>query len=112
MLLEVQLKLMQLRAGNALRLCWIFAMRQHAWDAEWAFNRASCDICAQQFFDLADAYLLVKQNESDPKEILERNLRNKPFFLVTPQEHFISPEVIEFVKRRIDQKDTKDTKKI
>jgi molybdopterin-guanine dinucleotide biosynthesis protein len=64
-------------------------------------------LSAQQFFDLADAYLLVKQNDSDPREIIERNLRNKPFFLVTPQEHFISQQVVEFVKSKIDHKDTK-----
>lgn len=63
---------------------------------------------SQQFFDLADAYLLVSEsNDLDPLNrmagakaaLLARELeRKKCCFTVSPQEYFISQSVIDFTR--------------
>ena len=62
---------------------------------------------AQQFFDLSDAYILVKKSGSDsafPADnvLLAREIKkNKPLFTVNEEDRFISQEVIEFVRSKL-----------
>jgi molybdopterin-guanine dinucleotide biosynthesis protein len=62
---------------------------------------------AQQFFDLSDAYILVKKSGADttlPADnvLLAREIeKNKPCFTVNEEERFISQEVIEFVRSKL-----------
>jgi len=62
---------------------------------------------AQQFFDLSDAYILVRkigQAEPAPGDnpLLVREIgKNKPCFIVNEADRFISQEVIEFVRSRL-----------
>ncbi|HMG34520.1 MAG TPA: hypothetical protein VKM94_11330 [Blastocatellia bacterium] len=65
---------------------------------------------AQQFFDLADAYLLVdhQQQESEPAILPHAVLlagqrrKDKPVFVVRPESEFMDSAVIEFVRTRIE----------
>jgi molybdopterin-guanine dinucleotide biosynthesis protein len=62
---------------------------------------------AQQFFDLSDAYILVRragQSKPNPADnaLLAREIeKNKPCFTVNEEERFISQEVIEFVRSKL-----------
>jgi len=64
-------------------------------------------VSAQQFFDLSDAYILVKKSGADsaiPADnvLLAREIeKNKPCFTVNEEERFISQEVIEFVRSKL-----------
>jgi molybdopterin-guanine dinucleotide biosynthesis protein len=65
-------------------------------------------VSAQQFFDLSDAYILVKKagHQHDPvpadNALLSREIKkNKPCFTVKEESRFISQEVIEFVRSRL-----------
>jgi hypothetical protein len=51
-------------------------------------------LSAQQFFDLADAYILINSLSRMIKE-------NKPQFIVTPEDRFINQQIIDFIKNRI-----------
>src|SRR5262249_47553219 len=65
---------------------------------------------AQQFFDLADAYILTARSDDALKNAqsawrrvsLEHEMRkNKPCFFVSPEERFINSSVIEFVLSKL-----------
>ncbi|HSE37423.1 MAG TPA: hypothetical protein VLG74_08990 [Blastocatellia bacterium] len=64
-------------------------------------------VSAQQFFDLSDAYILVKKSgQAHPapadNALLAREIeRNKPCFVVSEEDRFISQEVIEFVRSKL-----------
>jgi molybdopterin-guanine dinucleotide biosynthesis protein len=64
-------------------------------------------VSAQQFFDLSDAYILVKKaGQPDPtpadNALLAREIeKNKPCFIVSEEDSFISQEVIEFVRSKL-----------
>jgi hypothetical protein len=64
-------------------------------------------ISAQQFFDLSDAYILVrKTGQAHPtaadNALLAREIeKNKPCFTVNEADRFISQEVIEFVRSKL-----------
>jgi molybdopterin-guanine dinucleotide biosynthesis protein len=64
-------------------------------------------VSAQQFFDLSDAYILVrKAGQSRPgatdNALLAREIeKNKPCFTVNEADRFISQEVIEFVRSKL-----------
>jgi len=61
-------------------------------------------VSAQQFFDLSDAYILVRKIGQAPpapadNALLAREIeKNKPCFTVNEEDRFISQEVIEFVR--------------
>lgn len=67
---------------------------------------------AQQFFDLADAFVFVTHSQevlpSDLSQSTWDNVslrheikKNKPLFLVTAAERFVNAEVVHFVKKRL-----------
>ena len=62
---------------------------------------------AQQFFDLSDAYILVRKAGQDAPLPADNALlageivKNKPFFVVCEENQFISEEVIEFVRSKL-----------
>ena len=64
-------------------------------------------LSAKEFFDLSDAYVLVKMSVDRPgilanSVLLEREIqRNKPHFTVTKEDRFISNEIVEFVRSRL-----------
>jgi molybdopterin-guanine dinucleotide biosynthesis protein len=65
-------------------------------------------LSAQQFFDLADAYLLVagrhdeRVQEGTLSVLLARETeRKKPCFTVSPREHFMNRDVISFVRLKM-----------
>ena len=64
-------------------------------------------VSAQQFFDLSDAYILVRKiGQANPatadNALLAREIENnKPFFTVAEEDRFISQEVIEFVRSKL-----------
>lgn len=64
-------------------------------------------LSAKEFFDLSDAYVLVRTSGDRPtvlanSVLLEREIQNnKPCFTVTKEARFISGEIVEFVKSRI-----------
>jgi hypothetical protein len=64
-------------------------------------------VSAQQFFDLSDAFILVrKTGKKDPTPaynvLLAREVeKNKPCFTVNEQDRFINQEVVEFVRSRL-----------
>jgi molybdopterin-guanine dinucleotide biosynthesis protein len=64
-------------------------------------------VSAQQFFDLSDAYILVRkagQRHPLPADnvLLAREIKkNKPCFMVNEEDRFISKEVIEFVRSKL-----------
>jgi molybdopterin-guanine dinucleotide biosynthesis protein len=65
-------------------------------------------LSAQQFFDLSDAYVLVeKSGQGHPVSaigvLLAREIqKNKPCFAVKEEDRFISPEVVEFVRSKLE----------
>lgn len=73
------------------------------------FDSANQDfkLSAQQFFDLSDAYILVRktgQTYPAPGDnvLLAREIeKNKPYFTVNEEDSFISQEVIEFVRSKL-----------
>jgi molybdopterin-guanine dinucleotide biosynthesis protein len=64
-------------------------------------------VSAQQFFDLSDAYILVKKagqahpTPADNALLARETEKNKPFFVVNGEDRFISQEVIEFVRSKL-----------
>ena len=64
-------------------------------------------VSAQQFFDLSDAYILVRktrQNAPVPADnalLASEIKKNKPCFVVCEENQFISEEVIEFVRSKL-----------
>jgi len=64
-------------------------------------------VSAQQFFDLSDAYILVRkvgQAQPTPADnaLLIREIeKNKPCFMVNEEDRFMSKEVIEFVRSKL-----------
>jgi molybdopterin-guanine dinucleotide biosynthesis protein len=72
-------------------------------------DRANPDfkVSAQQFFDLSDAYILVRKigqtaPAPDDNALLGREIeKNKPCFTVNEEDRFISQEVIEFVRSKL-----------
>ncbi len=63
-------------------------------------------VSAQQFFDLSDAYILVRRAGHNPlpaaNVLLAREIKkNKPCFTVNEEDRFISKEVIEFVRSKL-----------
>ncbi len=64
-------------------------------------------VSAQQFFDLSDAYVLVrKTGQANPtpadNALLAREVKkSKPCFMVNEEDRFISQEVIEFVRSKL-----------
>jgi len=69
-------------------------------------------LSAQQFFDLADAYIIVNKNG----ELLEKDLKKynwkmssinmakgveKPHFIVTPEEKFINKTIVDFLRQKL-----------
>jgi hypothetical protein len=64
-------------------------------------------VSAQQFFDLSDAYILVRKAGQRPavptdNVLLAREIeKNKPCFTVNEEDRFISQEVIEFVRSKL-----------
>lgn len=65
-------------------------------------------VSAQEFFNLSDAYVLVtttndRQTVERNVGLLEREIQNgKPCFNVREEDRFISEEVIEFVRSKLD----------
>ena len=64
-------------------------------------------VSAQQFFDLSDAYILVRKTGHHlplppDSALLAREIgKNKPCFAVSEENRFISEEVIEFVRSKL-----------
>jgi len=64
-------------------------------------------VSAQQFFDLSDAYILVRKSGQDEPIPTDNALlageieKNKPCFVVCEENQFMSEEVIEFVRSRL-----------
>lgn len=64
-------------------------------------------VSAQQFFDLSDAFILVRKVGQAPpapadNALLAREIeKNKPCFTVNEEDRFISQEVIEFVRSKL-----------
>lgn len=64
-------------------------------------------VSAQEFFDLCDAYILVRKIGQEPpapadNALLAREVeKNKPCFTVNEEDRFISQEVIEFVRSQL-----------
>lgn len=64
-------------------------------------------VSAQQFFDLSDAYILVRKTGQRPavhadNALLAREIeKNKPCFTVNEEDRFISQEVIDFVRSKL-----------
>ncbi len=64
-------------------------------------------VSAQQFFDLSDAYILVRKAGQAPptpadNALLVREIeKNKPCFVVSEEDRFSSQEVIEFVRSKL-----------
>ena len=65
-------------------------------------------LSAQQFFDLADAYLLVsgrrdeRVHEGTLSVLLAREIeKKKPYFTVSPGEQFINRDVINFIRSKM-----------
>ena len=64
-------------------------------------------VSAQEFFDLSDAYILVRKigqapPAPDDNALLAREIeKNKPCFTVNEEDRFISQEVIEFVRSKL-----------
>ena len=64
-------------------------------------------LSSKQFFDLSDAYVLVNRSAqsaiSENAALLARELRrNKPCFTVSEEDRFISEEIIEFVRSKLE----------
>jgi molybdopterin-guanine dinucleotide biosynthesis protein len=64
-------------------------------------------VSARQFFDLSDAYVLVRKkgrHDAVPADfaLLAREIeKKKPYFTVNEEDRFISQEVIEFVRSKL-----------
>src|SRR5262249_14588362 len=64
-------------------------------------------LSAQQFFDLSDAYILVRKSGQDEPIPTDNALlaseieKKKPYFVVCEENQFMSEEVIEFVRSRL-----------
>ena len=64
-------------------------------------------VSAREFFDLSDAYVLVRTGGDQPavlanSVLLEREIqKNKPCFTVTREHRFISGEIVEFVRSKL-----------
>jgi molybdopterin-guanine dinucleotide biosynthesis protein len=64
-------------------------------------------VSAQQFFDLSDAYILVRKSGQDEPIATDNALlageieKNKPYFVVREENQFMSKEVIDFVRSRL-----------
>lgn len=64
-------------------------------------------ISAQQYFDLSDAFVLVKRNSgidvsSPSTALLAREIsKNKPCFRVKEEDRFISDEVIQYIRVKL-----------
>ena len=64
-------------------------------------------VSAKEFFDLSDAYVLVRTGGDQPavlanSVLLEREIqKNKPCFTVTREHRFISGEIVEFVRSKL-----------
>jgi molybdopterin-guanine dinucleotide biosynthesis protein len=70
-------------------------------------TNADVKISSQEFFDLSDAYVLVSRPQKDVSStnavLLAREiLRNKPCFTVSEEDRFISGEIIEFVRSKLE----------
>ena len=69
-------------------------------------------LSAQEFFDFADAYLVVARSPREKMESVRDNWKNvslareikkgKPHFLVTPEERFVNSTVVNFVRSRLE----------
>jgi hypothetical protein len=65
-------------------------------------------LSAKEFFDLSDAYVLVRVDVNQPTvlanpALLERKIQeNKPCFTVTKEDRFISNEIVEFVRSKLE----------
>jgi molybdopterin-guanine dinucleotide biosynthesis protein len=78
-------------------------------------SNADFKLSSQQYFDLADAYLVVAQSNDaesfrprphDQTILLARELeRNKPCFGISAADRFMSQPVIDFVRSRLDRGD-------
>jgi molybdopterin-guanine dinucleotide biosynthesis protein len=64
-------------------------------------------VSAQQYFDLSDAYILVRKTgqplpSPTDNALLARELeKKKPCFIVSEQDRFMSEEVVEFVRSKL-----------
>lgn len=69
-------------------------------------------VSAKEFFDLSDAYVLVRTSGDQPtvlanSVLLEREIqRNKPCFTVTKEHRFISGEIVEFVRSKLEARES------
>ncbi|HJZ69937.1 MAG TPA: hypothetical protein VKF81_17555 [Blastocatellia bacterium] len=69
-------------------------------------------VSAKEFFDLSDAYVLVRTSGDQPtvlanSVLLEREIqRNKPCFMVTKEHRFISGEIVEFVRSKLEARES------
>jgi molybdopterin-guanine dinucleotide biosynthesis protein len=75
-------------------------------------------VSAQQFFDLSDGYVLVRkkgQGVPDPADhaLLAREIeKNKPCFAVSEENSFISGEVIEFVRSKLQEGESGSARRV
>ena len=89
--------------SNSLRRFITPALYLQVLDASTSDFKAS----AQQFFDLSDAYILVRKTgwrltvPATPSLLTREAEKNKPCFTVSEEDRFISEEVIEFVRSRL-----------
>src|SRR3989441_8807633 len=69
-------------------------------------------VSAKEFFDLSDAYVLVRASGDQPtvlanSVLLEREVqKNKPCFTVTKEARFISEEIVEFVRSKLELRES------
>jgi hypothetical protein len=64
-------------------------------------------LSSREFFDLSDAYILVNRPQEAPvlanTDLLSGKVqKNKPCFTVKEEDRFISEEIIEFVRSKLD----------
>jgi hypothetical protein len=69
-------------------------------------------VSAREFFDLSDAYVLVRASGDQPTVLANSVLlecemqKNKPCFTVTKEARFISEEIVEFVRSKLEAKES------
>ncbi len=105
---EVELDNYVIIESNSLRRFWTPKIYLQVLDP----SITDFKVSAQQFFDLADAYIIVDKTKEAIKEGVGSNDEGlfsieivkhlvKPHFIVTPKEKFINKDIVDFVRKRL-----------
>lgn len=76
------------------------------------FSNPDCKLSSQEFFDLSDGYVIVGRNDRQPAvlantALLAREIqKDKPCFTVRREDRFISNEVVEFVRSKLELRES------